>query len=584
MVCLHVYIITVNAKHHYKRSVDKQQQHQVIHTPHGTPYSDLTLTTYLWPSLSPKMTSTRSSLRKPFRVAQLLLLLLWVSVTSGQETPFVSVNKFDRSTSYRTNVCDRQRLLWNNSLELPDALQGLDLTVAITDYNFGTPEDAFFSLDNERRIRHYQSDYPGIFCVVLDEVARRAGFTWRNSFAVYEPLDPATDGNKTWTDILEWAVDTFDISMEKWGRSADRLAMGIAFPAGWYDSSITLVERFDESTQYKRVVDLWSFLKPFSSSVWIAICGAIIFSGLLYWGLEKLNTNADSRALDEKPIASIFYAATTFTGHFDFQPNTNAARLFGFSWTFWALVVGSAYTANLASFLVSPTIEDYRISSIEDAIALNASICVQGGAVIDSILSKDYSQLHFVRKKSEQAIFEALRVDRKEGGCDAVAHQYNTYSVYKRSKEVNFDCSLKSEERIIHPIPAGMATAIDTGVFCTSLISHVIDYHLAEMLSDGFLEKAWNNHVNRLATIECIDKPGFSGGGDDDTFSLGMQDVGGIFILHIVLSATAVMMAFVQFRLDSRKQGSGVLPGLAGNRKPLQRKSTSAVSSSFGGN
>jgi hypothetical protein len=52
----------------------------------------------------------------------------------------------------------------------------------------------------------------------MDEVALRARFSWQNSFGTYSPLDSNSDGNKTWTDILLWAVEVFDIAGEKWGR------------------------------------------------------------------------------------------------------------------------------------------------------------------------------------------------------------------------------------------------------------------------------------------------------------------------------------------------------------------------------
>ena len=118
---------------------------------------------------------------------------------------------------------------------------------------------------------------------------------------------------------------------------------------------------------------------------------------------------------------------------------------------------------------------------------------------------------------------------------------------------VNFDCSIASEEHVIKVIPAGMATAVDTGGFegsyCTSLISHVLDFHLTEMKSDGFIEKAWKNHINKIGTIQCLERAGpDAGGGFEDRFSLGLNDVGGIFILHAILASAAIILAIYQFR------------------------------------
>ena len=41
---------------------------------------------------------------------------------------------------------------------------------------------------------------------ILDEVAARAGFTWRNSYSTFD--DPEKYG-KTWTDLLKWQIETY---------------------------------------------------------------------------------------------------------------------------------------------------------------------------------------------------------------------------------------------------------------------------------------------------------------------------------------------------------------------------------------
>ena len=45
------------------------------------------------------------------------LLAIGVLTTYAQESPKYDVAKFDRSVSYRTNVCDRQALLYNGTVE-----------------------------------------------------------------------------------------------------------------------------------------------------------------------------------------------------------------------------------------------------------------------------------------------------------------------------------------------------------------------------------------------------------------------------------------------------------------------------------
>jgi len=160
-----------------------------------------------------------------------------------------------------------------------------------------------------------------------------------------------------------WSMETFDISIEKWGqKSIDRMALGASFPVGFFDSSLVLGEIFLPS-QTTRHVDLWSFLDPFEAGLWLSILATVIFSGMVYWLIEHWNKDADERSLESNPIASIFYASLIFTGHFELKPNSHPARIIGFSLTLWALIVSASYTANLASFLVTPRIEVYILNN-----------------------------------------------------------------------------------------------------------------------------------------------------------------------------------------------------------------------------
>ena len=154
-----------------------------------------------------------------------------------------------------------------------DALIGLELTVAMTNYKGVPNEEYFFELGDDGKIKEKD---PGLFVVILDELARRAGFQWRNSFVAIPPLDSSIDGNKTWTDLLLWEAEHFDIAADYWGRSTQRMALGISFPRGWYDGSVIL----SWSTANKGSSDddnnLWSFLRPFDWSVWLAVGAAIM--------------------------------------------------------------------------------------------------------------------------------------------------------------------------------------------------------------------------------------------------------------------------------------------------------------------
>jgi hypothetical protein len=469
-------------------------------------------------------------------------LLVYITLLSGrysvaQERPFVSVEEFSQTNpSYRTNVCDRQIQLYNEVIELKDALQGLELSVAMTNYN-SHYEDSFFTLVDGK----IKKNDPGLFVVLLDELAKRAGFTWRNRFAAIKPLDFRIHGNKTWADLLYWEVENFDIAADYWARSPDRMAQGVSFPHGWYDTSMILVTSEHDTGS----INLWKFLTPFEINVWIMILVGILFTGLMYFILERLDSGTDDLHLDEKPITTIFLAAITFTGHYELSPYTNAARILGFSWTFWTLIMASAYTANMASFLMQRKSLASALTTIGDAVRLSVPVCVLRGAVIDDILSKKYPDLILVRKETELELFEGLNYPwyGGKGGCGAVLTSLGNFEISQRQKSVNSDCSLNSMKRIVLDMPAGFATAVDSGILCTSLISYTMDFHLQEMERDGFIEKVWKENIEKISTIKCDEAVKSITGNT----SLSIQDMGGIFITHAAAIVLALAIATFQF-------------------------------------
>jgi Ligand-gated ion channel len=474
----------------------------------------------------------------------IMFLFLLSIVVHGQKSPSIFVDKFDVTKSYRTNVCDRQRQVWNGLLPFPDALRGLNLSVVLTDYQYGTAEDEYFSLLNGT-IREV---YPGLLAIIMDEVATRAGFSWRNSFGTYSPLDTTIDGNKTWTDILLWAVEVFDIAGEKWGKSLTRISSGVSFPTGWYDSSATLVEHMAESEQEKKIVNIWSFLKPFTYHVWLAIICFILVTGIVNLCLDLLDTKPKVEHLHLWLLTCIYEAAIVFTGHLGVRSNNHSARIMALSWTFWTLIVVSAYTANLASFLLSPSVKVSRINSLATALQSNASVCTLAGAVVESASRAAYPNLKLIGKETYEDIFDALRVGPMNGGCHAAVLEANDVRLNERNKAFNYDCSVSSDMTAQVKISAGMATAIDTGRFrCTSLISAVLDYHLLQMIHDGFVEGAWKRHLDRVGSIQCILPPTKKDSDFEETFSLGLNDVGGIFILHLMLSSISLLIALARF-------------------------------------
>lgn len=87
----------------------------------------------------------------------------------GNEKASLLFTPFDDTVDYRQEICDRFAPFVNGSVELKDTLQGMELYAAVA-------INKYFIYSEETGI---DAEYPGVQARILDEIACRAGFTWR---------------------------------------------------------------------------------------------------------------------------------------------------------------------------------------------------------------------------------------------------------------------------------------------------------------------------------------------------------------------------------------------------------------------
>lgn len=479
----------------------------------------------------------------------LVLFSPWlVQYTISQQSPRYRIPAFNSTVSVRTNLCGRQRSNEAGNITLARSLEGLELSVVFL--NYSDPTDSLLFTLNEGDI--IDPTHPLLLVTVMDELAQRAGFTWRNSFAVTEPL-AKRGSNKTYTDLLEWEVKTFDIAAGRWDKSLPRIQRSISFPEGFYDASLVLVS--DETP--KGPLQIWSLFLPFRWSVWIMTIATIAVSGIVYWYLDLMGNSqqTDQRKLEHKPGSAIFYAAIAFTGHFEFRPRSAPAMIMTFSLTFASLLFTAVYTANLASFLVVHRRPKNLINSVQEAVILRSPICVQDRVNANEYLAQRYPRALFKRKPTQEAVYQALFNNECRVAVDTSA----SFQQYQVTTEFNKDCNLTRSDQVEYFLNAGFATAVDSGVRCTSLINNVLDLHFLAMKSDGTMERIWQEYLERLSSQVCQDdqlddiKANF----EEGAYSLGLREMAGVYVIHAFLIVVALVVAVLtretKRRLSRRK-------------------------------
>lgn len=116
----------------------------------------------------------------------------------------------------------------------------------------------------------------------------------------------------------------------------------------------------------------FQFLWPLSRDVWILTIGSILMLGFILFVMDRLSPNSSDNKFRFNMKESIWFIYGTLVGAgTEMVPRTISGRLLTGSWWFFALILISSYTANLAAFLTVTKI-DTPIRTLSDLVKQTA--------------------------------------------------------------------------------------------------------------------------------------------------------------------------------------------------------------------
>lgn len=378
-------------------------------------------------------------------------------------------------------------------------------------------------------------------------------------------------------------------------QSTERLNMGISYCESWFDGSLIMVDKIEPPPD-KNTVNYGNWLRPFDSSVWIVTIATIFFSCFVYQFLEMLAGEREGRSFRKWFMDNLYLSGINFTQNYSYEPTSLAGRVFGFSFAFWAMLIGATYTANLASLLVERQATPTKIADIEEGIAREMSMCTFANSFSDLYVEREYGQAMRVPKPTPEDMFKAVN----NGFCDILIGARQSWLLFQSIEEYNPNCDLEWVGRTIKPVVSAFTTKVDPGVQCTGLINEVFNYYLSEMKDSRFFDEQWdafngaratpdfNCNANsqdddendesqgrrRLAAneIESLERnlKGSGGGspaaaaaagGDnsDEESSLTLEQMAGTFLLHCVGSGLAILISIFSYyekKKNTNRHGS----------------------------
>lgn len=161
--------------------------------------------------------------------------------------------------------------------------------------------------------------------------------------------------------------------------------------AGHIDASPTLLSPPPRPPTNRTFYDyLTGFFEPFSPDLWLAIVAMITLSGFVDWALEARSTGGGST------IGSSIqeYWAGLLWGGFQ-EPRSKLSAIYQVITALLTIIIISAYTANLASFMVLSRAPARSFANIDDVIAARTGVCAVGSYGDQTTIEALYPQVRF---------------------------------------------------------------------------------------------------------------------------------------------------------------------------------------------
>ena len=207
----------------------------------------------------------------------------------------------------------------------------------------------------------------------------------------------------------------------------------VSFSTSIFDDSLRIIIRKPMSVD----VDLFSYLRPFSGGLWVAILVAIVYASVAVCLLERReNVALRDRSIRSVAGMSIWYSIGTIMGYgADFQATTVSGRLLTVALYILSLVLVSTYTANLASSLTLAR-PKYIINGVDDI--KNGKLLYNRIAVIENTAIEEYylkeisrGKRDFYAAKSRQEVLDSLLSQRIDAAfLDGAIAEYTTNEIY----------------------------------------------------------------------------------------------------------------------------------------------------------
>ncbi|XP_056644481.1 glutamate receptor ionotropic, kainate 2-like isoform X3 [Diorhabda sublineata] len=395
------------------------------------------------------------------------------------------------------------------------------------------------------------------FCIdILDRISQEVGFDYLLDLVPdrkYGARDPSTG---LWNGmVLQLMQHKADLAVGSMTINYARESV-IDFTKPFMNLGISILFKVPKSQQAK----LFSFMNPLATQIWLYVLSAYILVSITMFVVARFSPcewqNPHPCEIDNALVKNQFSLANSFWFTIgtlmqqgsDLNPKATSTRIVGGIWWFFTLIIISSYTANLAAFL---TVER-MITPIENAEDLAGQTEISYGTLEsgstmtffrDSMI-ETYKKMWRFMENRKPSVF----VPTYEEGIQKVLD--GNYAFLMESTMLDYivqrNCNLT---QIGAPLDSkGYGIATPKGSPWRDRISLAI----LELQEKGEIQMLYDKWWKKNGDICHRNVKGK----ESKASSLGVDNIGGVFVVLLCGLTFAVIIAIFEFCYNSKKNAS----------------------------
>ncbi|CAH1132877.1 unnamed protein product [Ceutorhynchus assimilis] len=392
------------------------------------------------------------------------------------------------------------------------------------------------------------------FCIdLLKELAQMVGFEYRIELVPdgkYGAIDLDTG---EWNGIVKQLMEKkADLAVGSMTINYARESV-IDFTKPFMNLGISILFKVPSSPEIR----LFSFMNPLAADIWMYVLSAYVLVSITMFVVARFSPyewqsphpcdSEEEQLKNQFSLANSFWftIGTLMQQGSDLNPKATSTRIVGGIWWFFTLIIISSYTANLAAFL---TVER-MITPIENAedLASQTEIpygTLESGSTMtffrDSMI-ETYKKMWRYMENRKPSVF----VPTYEDGIKKVL--VGNYAFLMESTMLDYivqrDCNLTQIGGLLDSKGYGIATPMG------SPWRDKISLAILELQEKGEIQMLYDKWwKNTGETCLRNDKTK-----DSKANSLGVDNIGGVFVVLLCGLAFAVIIAIMEFCYNAKK-------------------------------